>query len=102
MIRVSAFYAYEEGAQFDFEYYRNRHFPLVASLMKPYGLIRYEIDRGLSSRSSAKPDFVAIGHMILDSLEEWGKGLSIHGEQILADVKNYTNLSPRVQYSEVL
>ncbi|MBI1891870.1 MAG: EthD family reductase [Burkholderiales bacterium] len=101
MLRISALYANEEGAHFDFSYYRDKHFPMVLNLLKPFGAIRFEVDRGLPLGNGAPPEFIAIGHLFIESRDELNKGMAIHGAAILGDIKNYTNLTPRVQTSEV-
>src|SRR5215813_9501694 len=102
MIRVSALYASQDGAHFDYEYYANKHFPIVMDLMKPFGAIRYEVEKGLAMADGSRPDFIAVGTMFFESLERLQAGLSENGGQITPDVKNYTNLKPRLQIGEIL
>lgn len=102
MIRVSALYANRDGAHFDFAYYRDQHFPRVLELLKAYSAIRFEIDRGLPNADGTPPEFIAIGHLFVESGEALAQGMAAHGAEILADIRNYTNLSPRVQVSQVM
>ena len=48
MFKVSVMYPYEKGAKFDFDYYRPKHMNLVHKHLKPYGLIKTDVDRGIS------------------------------------------------------
>jgi uncharacterized protein (TIGR02118 family) len=102
MIRASAFYSNKEGAKFDFDYYRDRHFPMVLELLRPFGAIRFEIERGVGMSDGRPPKFIAIGSLYIDSLDGLSRGMAVHGEQISADVKNYTDLSPTLQFSEIV
>ena len=49
MIKVSLLYAAEEGKKFDMDYYANKHMPLVHERLDFVGLIRSEIESGISS-----------------------------------------------------
>ena len=49
MYRMSVMYPTKEGATFDFDYYRQTHMPLALEKLKPFGMIRFDIDRGISA-----------------------------------------------------
>jgi uncharacterized protein (TIGR02118 family) len=102
MIRISVFYPYKPAAEFDFDYYINVHFPMVLELLKPYGALRFEVNKGIGDGANGSPSFIAIGHLIMESLDGFQKGMEAHAQQILSDVKNYTNLAPTLQVSEIL
>ena len=102
MIRVSALYANQEGAEFNFDYYRDQHFPMVMGLMKPFGAIRFEVEKGLGMSDGSRPDFIAVGTMYFESLDGLQAGLAENGAQIMGDVKNYTSLRPKLQFGEIL
>ena len=44
MICVSAFYPAAGESRFDRQYYLDQHIPLVAGLLKPFGLQKIEVD----------------------------------------------------------
>ncbi|NQD35893.1 EthD family reductase [Permianibacter sp. IMCC34836] len=102
MIRVSAFYSQQAAASFDFDYYKNQHFPMVLALMKPFGAIRFEVERGLAMSDGSAPAYLAVGTIYFETMDGLAKGLAQHGGTILADVKNYTNLTPRLQFGELV
>jgi uncharacterized protein (TIGR02118 family) len=103
MIRVSVLYANDPDAHFDHNYYATKHCPMVAEKLKSFGCQRVEIDKGLGGGTpKAKAPFVAVGHIIMDSLEGFQTGMKEHGKEIMADVPNYTNLQPQVQISEMV
>ena len=49
MYRMSVMYPTKEGAEFDFDYYRQTHMPMALVKLEPYGMIRYEIDKGIGA-----------------------------------------------------
>ncbi|MBM3217996.1 MAG: EthD family reductase [Candidatus Rokubacteria bacterium] len=103
MIRVTVLYPNEAGKKFDVDYYKNTHMKLVGDRLKSFGFVRAEVDKGLSSGApgSAAP-FVCIGHVYLNSLAEFQKGMGQHGAEIMADIPNYTNIQPTMQISEIV
>ena len=102
MIKVSVMYPNTPGARFDHDYYRDRHMPLVKRLMGEKCRY-YTVDKGLSGAAPGSPaTYVAMCHIFSDSVEAFQAGFGPHAEQILADIANYTDLSPVMQISEVV
>jgi uncharacterized protein (TIGR02118 family) len=101
MVCVSVFYPNDAGKKFDHDYYAAKHMPLVMDRLKSSGLIRYEIDRGVGGGAPGAPaPFVCVGRLYFNSPEGFQEGLRSHGPEIMADVANYTDLSPSIQVSE--
>ncbi|MCW3006656.1 MAG: ethyl tert-butyl ether degradation protein EthD [Solirubrobacterales bacterium] len=102
MIRVSVMYPSGDGSTFDHDYYRERHMPLVAELMGD-ALKGTAIDRGLAGGAPGEPPtYVTVGHMTFDAVEDFQAGMAEHGEQILGDIPNYTNITPVLQINEIV
>lgn len=102
MIKVSVMYSNTPGARFDHEYYRDKHMPLVKSRMGNHCKY-YTIDKGLAGKSPGEPaPYVAMCHLFCESAEAFQMGFGPHVQEIMADVANYTNLSPVIQISEVV
>jgi uncharacterized protein (TIGR02118 family) len=103
MIRVSVLYPAKEGAKFDLGYYKDKHMPLVQQRLGPLGLVRLEIDRGMAGGTPNSPaPYPCIGHLYFNSLGEFQKAMGTHGNELMADVPNYTNITPHVQISEIV
>ncbi|GHD61363.1 EthD family reductase [Jeongeupia chitinilytica] len=102
MILASAYYPYSASARFDFDYYRQQHLPMVLRLLGPFGLQRAEVVRGVPGPDGAAPRFLAVGQLYFTDLARVADGLSAHGAEILADVARYTDLTPDIQFAEVL
>ena len=45
--------------------------------------------------------FIAIGHLIFDSVDSFQNSFGPHAEKIMADIPNYTNTQPQIQISEI-
>lgn len=94
MIRVSVLYPSSEGSTFDHDYYRNTHVPMVS---RAWGASRVEIDKGVNG-----PNVAAV-HVFLDSMEAFGAAMASPATaEVMADVANYTNITPVLQVSEVV
>lgn len=94
MIRLSVFYPSTDGATFDHNYYRDKHVPLA---VKTWGLDGAEIDKGVDG------PHVAAVHFKFESLEALQAAMAGEGTgDVLADVANYTSISPVLQTSEIV
>ena len=94
MIRFSVFYPATEGATFDHDYYRDKHVPLA---VKAWGLDGAEIDKGVDG------PYVAAVHFTFESMEAMGAAMaSERTGEVMADVANYTSITPVLQTSEIV
>lgn len=102
MIRVTVLFPNEEGVKFDFDYWRGKHLENVASLIGDTQLT-VEQSRGLGGLNPEDPmPYVAVANMLFDSMEELQSLMAKAGEELMADIPNFTNVMPVVQISEVL
>ncbi|MCH8345949.1 MAG: EthD family reductase [Chloroflexi bacterium] len=103
MIRVSVFYPNTPDGKFDIDYYAGKHMSMVTARLKPMGMLRWEIDKGLASGAPGTPaPFIAVGHLYFSSVEEFEKAFGTHGPELMADVPNFTDIEPQIQISEVI
>lgn len=103
MIKVSVLYPNEEGKKFDLDYYTGTHIPMVHQRLDSAGLIRTEVEKGISDTDpNAPPKFIAIGVLYFEKLEQVHEGFKTHGREIMGDIKNYTDIQPVFQISEVV
>ena len=102
MIKVSVMYPNGPDAQFDDAYYREKHMPMVKSLMGDYCRY-YTVDKALAAGSAdGNAPYIAMGHLYCDSMDDFQTGFGPHTKEIMADIPNYTNQKPIIQISEVL
>jgi len=98
MERVTVLYPNKDGAQFNFDYYTKKHIPWVAGLVGK----SIEVRRGISSATGSPPPFVCLATILVNSIAEFQTVFAKHGVEILADIPNYTNIEPFVQFDEIL
>jgi uncharacterized protein (TIGR02118 family) len=101
MIKVSVLYPNEEGKKFDMDYYCNSHIPMVQEKLGA-ALKGGAVEQGLSGAEPGSPaTYVAMGHLLFDSVEAFQSAFGPHAEAIMADIPNYTDIQPTLQISEV-
>ncbi|HEY6130344.1 MAG TPA: EthD family reductase [Candidatus Acidoferrum sp.] len=102
MIKVSVFYPNGPQARFDMDYYRQRHIPLVQRLCGAE-LKSVAVEGGVAGATpGSAPSFLAMGHLLFDSVEAFQGSFGPHNREIVADVPNYTNIQPVIQISQVM
>jgi len=102
MIKVSIMYPNGPGTRFDHDYYRNQHLPLIQRRMGA-GLKYYAIDRGLTGATADAPaPYVAMCHLLCDSIEVYQSSFGPHAGEIRADIPRFTNVTPVRQICEVV
>jgi uncharacterized protein (TIGR02118 family) len=93
-VRFSVFYPSADDATFDHDYYRDSHVPLAVEAWSPE---RTEIDKGVDG------PYVAAVHFVFSSADAMQAALgSAQTGDVMADVANYTNITPVTQTSEVV
>ncbi len=103
MIRVTVLYANKPEGKFDHAYYANKHMKMVNEKLRPMGLVKTEIDKGIGGVSAGSPPpYVALGYLVFNSVEDFQKAFAAHGEEIMGDIPNYTNIEPQIQISEIV
>ncbi len=103
MIKVTVLYPNDEGKTFNFDYWAGSHMELVHSRLDSMGLSRSELEKGVSGADPNAPaPFVAMANLYFGTEEEVHEGFKTHGREILGDIKNYTDISPQFQISEIL
>ena len=102
MIKFSVLYPNKPGARFDHDYYRDKHMPMVKERMGNH-LASYAIERGVAGAAPGQPPtYVAIGHLVCESVDAFQAGFGPHAKEILGDVANYTDIAPVAQISEIV
>lgn len=101
MFKVAILYPIGEDKTFDFDYYEKKHMPMVAGFLGK-NMRFYEINKGIAGRTpNDKAPFVAIGYFFINDVAEYNRAIAQNREAIINDFKNYTNIQPVVQISEV-
>jgi uncharacterized protein (TIGR02118 family) len=101
MVKVSVFYPNGEGHYFDMGYYLDTHMPMVQARLGA-ALRGVSVEHGLGgSEAGAPPLYLAMGHLLFDSVEQFQQSFGTHGAEIVGDVPNFTNTRPALQVSEI-
>ncbi len=101
MIKVSVLYPNEEGKKFDMDYYLNSHIPMLQEKLGA-ALKGGAVEQGLSGvEPGSQATYVAMGHLLFDSVEAFQSAFGPHSEAIMGDIPNYTDTQPTIQISEV-
>ena len=95
---VTVAYPNQADAKFDFDYYMKKHIPFVAGLVGK----NIEVRRGISTVAGAPVKFLCVATIPIDSVAAFRAILTQHGVKILADIPNYTNVEPIIQFDEIL
>src|SRR5260221_11798297 len=98
MVRISVLYPNQPGKRFDHTYYAQKHLPLVMDRLKEFGMLRYEVDKGLAGGGPGAPaPFVAACHLYFKAAGGFQKGIGASGKEVMADSPNYAALAPQIQ-----
>ncbi len=101
MIKVSVYYPHGENKKFDMNYYVTRHIPMVVAKLGA-ALKKVEVDEGIGGGApGSPPPFVGAGHLYFESVEAFQNAFGPHGKEIMADVPNYTDITPVIQISAI-
>jgi uncharacterized protein (TIGR02118 family) len=102
VIKVSVFYPNKPGARFDHAYYKDKHMPLVKTRMGA-NCKYYTVDKGLAGgEPNTAPTYIGMCHIFCDSVESFQAGFGPHADEIMKDIRNYTDLEPVMQISDVV
>jgi uncharacterized protein (TIGR02118 family) len=101
LFKVAILYPNGEGKTFDMDYYESKHMPMVAGFLGK-NLKFYEVDKGLAGRTpNDKVPYLAVGYFYIKNIAEYNSAISQNRDAVINDFKNYTNIQPIIQISEV-
>lgn len=102
MIKATVLYPTQEGKYFDIKYYTEKHVPLVKRLLGE-ACKNVEVEKGISG---AAPDSIPantiIGCLYFDSIDDFQNSFGPNAGEIINDVKNFTDINPVLQISEII
>lgn len=101
MIKVTVLYPSAGASRFDMRYYLERHIPMVQDMLGD-ALKGVYVDEGMSGEApGSSPPFLAVTHLLFESVEQFYATFGPHDAAITADIPNYTDATPAVQISRV-
>jgi uncharacterized protein (TIGR02118 family) len=96
MVRLAIVYPNGEGKRFDLKYDIERHMAGAHQMLGPYGLVRVEVDRPLDPGPIA-----CVGYFYFETLDGLHRAMEARGGELVADVPNYTDITPQLYAGEV-
>ena len=104
MIKISILYPNKPGSRFDMSYYVDKHMPVSISLLSKHpGFKGVSVERGVGGAApGSEAAFVAMCHFSFTSAEDFVAAFIPHAAQLQGDMPNYTDISPTIQFNEVL
>lgn len=102
MYKVTVMYPNRKDSLFDFDYYRTTHMALVHKYLKPFGLVKTEIERGYSGGSGLPAPYVCVGSLFFDSPDGYDRGMAEVGSILRRDVAKFTDIKPIRQLGEII
>jgi uncharacterized protein (TIGR02118 family) len=101
VVLLTILYPKKEAATFDWDYYLNTHMPMSIKLQGE-ALKEVTITKGIEGIEGVPVGFVAITNMLFESVNSFIEAFTPHAEILQGDMKNYTNIVPIIQFSEVV
>lgn len=99
MIKVGVFYPLTR--RFEWDYYLQKHTPMIKARLGA-ALKKVEIDTGIGGGTpTSQATYCAICQLHFESVDAFQKAFGPHTQEIMGDIKNYTDVEPVVQISEV-
>jgi uncharacterized protein (TIGR02118 family) len=97
---ITVLYPNSDGVRFDFDYYKRNHATLIMRLYGR-GIAKYELRKGLSGPDGGKPTYVATVNFWIGDQKAFDAAQAQHTAELIADVPNFTNVQPTIQFDEV-
>ncbi|KST60825.1 ethyl tert-butyl ether degradation protein EthD [Methylobacterium sp. GXS13] len=98
MILVSVMYP--AGPNFDMAYYLGHHMPLVRERWSALGLHDAKVVKGAGTPDGGPAPVQVMALLTFESVDAFKKAASAHGEEIFADIPNFTTAQAQVQIND--
>ena len=70
--------------------------------MRPFGLVKTVVEKGISGGPGKPPPYLCVGHLYFETVDGYEQAVAEHGERLRADSHNYTNVQPVRPTREIL
>ena len=97
---ITIMYPNRTGARFDFDYYLQKHIPMWN---KFHGVNKIEVRRGVATHNGLPVPVLCIVRIQIDiPIGDFMTLFKNKAHHIIADIPNYTNIEPVIQFDDVL
>jgi len=101
MITVTVLYRHSDSVKFNMNYYLDSHMPMISRLLGP-ALKGALVQQGTGGGApGTPPEFTVITVLRFDSMESFQAAFLPHAETVMADLANFTNVPPSIQFNDV-
>ena len=104
MIKVVILYPNQPGSHFDLHYYTQTHMPKSIALLSAHpGFRSVSVERGVGGAAAgSKAEYAAMCEYVFNSVEDFLEAFMPHAAELQADIPNYTDVTPVIQFNEIL
>ena len=100
---IQALVLYPTATRFDYDYYLNKHTPLLLELWKPHGMVSVALSKGVAGLAPGTPaKYCTVAVLTFTSVEALQSALAASGAQVLGDLPNFTDSQPEIQLNQSL
>lgn len=101
MITVTVLYRNSASIKFNMNYYLDTHIPLVRKLLGA-ALKGVLVQQGTGGAApGSPPEYAVIAVLSFESMEAFQKVFPANAAAITADIANFTNVEPTIQFNDV-
>ena len=101
MISVNVLYRHTDSIKFNMNYYLDTHIPLIRKLLGP-ALKGVLVQQGTGGGPpGSPPEFAVITVLRFESQEAFQAAFAPHAPTGMADIVNFSNVEPSIQYNDV-
>lgn len=102
MFKVTVLYPRAAEDDFNVAYYLDTHTPMVKELLGPWGLVKVDVEMGVAGAApGSEPVYALICGIYFSDLQSLQTGMDTEGPTLIADISNFTSVTPIMQISRV-
>ena len=98
---ITVLYPNNPDIRFDFDYYRTHHIPLIKRLYGR-GIAKIQLRKGVATQDGSPVTYIAVVNIWIGSQKVFDEASAKHAKELIADVPNFTNARPVIQFDEIV
>jgi uncharacterized protein (TIGR02118 family) len=97
---ITVLYPAKGNEQFDFEFYRKRHIPLIEDILGK-SLHGLEVRRGQPAPDGSPPTHIAVISIWIADWPAYERAMAVRAQELIDEVPLFTKVMPIIQTDEV-